>query len=279
VTAEPETRFQSNGWDLIPGFLDQTEVGRTAASLNEVLSLPRPPCMTRPGNDLVPLRWNDRIVARILDSPWRMQRVLGLLHARDLKWLSGYVSTKAPYSPALWWHQDWWCWDHPVSLRRSATQVAVLCYLTQTSETNGAVRLLPGSHLKSTAMHAQLPEPHGEYANGLSLDHPAMIDSPGQVTVPVNAGDAVLLDYRLLHGTHANASPQRRDCVLLSFIPDWAGLPPELKAHLIAHPALPDEFDGVMHLTSGYVHLLPNFVGTPTDLAINRLPPTVFSIE
>jgi hypothetical protein len=34
----------------------------------------------------------------------------------------------------------------------------------------------------------------------------AMRDHPNQVTLSVRAGDAVVTDYRLLHGTHANTN-------------------------------------------------------------------------
>jgi ectoine hydroxylase-related dioxygenase (phytanoyl-CoA dioxygenase family) len=232
--------------------------------------------MNRPGNDLIPLRWNDGIVARILGLRQRMRLLRDLLRANDLKWLSGYVSIKAAHSPALWWHQDWWCWDHPISFRRAPTQVAVLCYLTDTNETNGALRVLPGSHHKSMPMHGQLPEPHGECANGLPLHHPAMRDCPDQMTVSVRAGDAVVLDYRLLHGTHANGTPQRRDCILLSFIPNWRALPSELKAHFAMHPALPQDGEASSRLASGYADLLPSFAGTPKSLAVNRVAPAIF---
>jgi ectoine hydroxylase-related dioxygenase (phytanoyl-CoA dioxygenase family) len=106
-----------------------------------------------------------------------------------------------------------------------------------------------------------------------------MTDRPDQITVSVQAGDAAVLDYRLLHGTHANDTPDRRDCLLLSFIPDWCGLPSELKAHLIVHPALPGEGEGSSHLVNGYADLLPRFAGTSTTLAVNRLPPTIFSAQ
>jgi hypothetical protein len=105
VATEPDV-FEPRGWGVIRSFLEPSELGPITASLSEVLLLPRSPCMSRPGNDLIPLRWNDAIVARILGSKKRVQRLRDLLQAADLKWLSGYVSTKAPHSPALWWHQD-----------------------------------------------------------------------------------------------------------------------------------------------------------------------------
>jgi hypothetical protein len=269
--------FASRGWALIRHFLDPSELQQTIADVSNVILLPRQSCMNRQGNDLIPLRWNDTIIARILHSPPRVQRLRDLLRARDLRWLSGYVSSKAPCSPTLWWHQDWWCWNHPISFRRSATQVAVLCYLSDTSEKNGALRVLSGSHLKSVPLHRQLPQPHGEEADQLPLDHPAMADVREQTTLSVKAGDAVVLDYRLLHGTHANDTSRRRDCILLSFLPNWHALPLELKAHLIAHPALPDEAEVSASLAS-YADVLPHFVGTTADVVINRLPPATFDI-
>jgi ectoine hydroxylase-related dioxygenase (phytanoyl-CoA dioxygenase family) len=40
---------------------------------------------------------------------------------------------------------------------------------------------------------------------GLDPENPAMRNYPEQVTLKLQAGDAVAIDYRLLHGTHANA--------------------------------------------------------------------------
>src|ERR1700674_2680377 len=66
VKTRPEISFESSGWGVMRSFLDPSELGPIAASLNNALVLPRPPCMSRPGNDLIPLRWSDDIVARIL---------------------------------------------------------------------------------------------------------------------------------------------------------------------------------------------------------------------
>jgi hypothetical protein len=39
---------------------------------------------------------------------------------RDGHEISGYLSVKEPRTGALDWHQDWWCWDHPVSFEEPA---------------------------------------------------------------------------------------------------------------------------------------------------------------
>jgi ectoine hydroxylase-related dioxygenase (phytanoyl-CoA dioxygenase family) len=39
-----------------------------------------------------------------------------------------------------------------------------------------------------------------------------MTVDPHQVTLPLASGDAVAIDYRLLHSTHANTTDTRRVC-------------------------------------------------------------------
>src|SRR5262249_28320217 len=107
---------------------------------------------SRPNNVLLPLRWSDDIVRTILASVPRVQTIRDAVGAGDLRWISGYVSLKEPHSGPLPWHQDWWCWDHPVSFRRPAPQVAVLCYLAPTDREHGALRVLPESHVRSSAI-------------------------------------------------------------------------------------------------------------------------------
>lgn len=88
---------------------------------------------------------------------------------------------------------------------------------------------------------------------------PRWLIQPGQVTISLQAGDAVVIDYRLLHCTHGNTRPHRRDCILLNFAPSWRDLPDEVRAHL-SHPALP--MDGEVVPLSGWTaRLLPNFDG------------------
>ena len=98
-----------------------------------------------------------------------------------------------------------------------------------------------------------------------------------QITLNLNAGDAAAIDYRLLHGTHVNASAIRRDCVMLTFTPSWKELPEEIKGHLINHHALP--FNNELPAQTIYEkELLPTFDGLRKDLNINRMPPLEFDI-
>jgi Phytanoyl-CoA dioxygenase (PhyH) len=270
--------FIRDGFTVLHQFLDEVEVKDARVGVEEVVAAPRLcGACTRPHNTLLPLRWNDSVVRVVLASSARVRALAEAVGAVDPKWISGYVSTKEAHSPALWWHQDWWCWDHPVSFKRPAPQVAVLCYLTATDVGSGALRVLPESHHRSLPIHARLPERHAEPASALEPEHTAMTDQPGQVTLSLAAGDAVAIDYRLLHGTHGNARDVRRDCILLSFTPSWRDLPADIRGHLIQHPAQPG--DGERPPAGGWeAELLPRFDGVRESLQVNRKPPPVFEV-
>jgi ectoine hydroxylase-related dioxygenase (phytanoyl-CoA dioxygenase family) len=137
--------------------------------------------------------------------------------------------------------------------------------------------VLAGTHHRSQPIHALLPQVDSHAPDGLELDHIAMSDQPGQVTFSLKAGDAVVIDYRLLHGTHGNGSKVRRDCIILNFAPSWNDLPDDIRGHLISHPALPAANESPAAL-SWESELLPEFFGIRQDLPLNRNAPHEFQI-
>lgn len=209
--------FARDGFVVLEEWIASSELETIRLDVDMRLPAPHAPGCSRPNNVLLPLRWCDSVVGNLLASERRVQAIRDSVSASDLRWISGYFSIKEARNGPLWWHQDWWCWDHPVSFRRAAPQIAVLCYLTDTDRERGALRLLPGSHVRSSTIHSSLAEPHREVRHDfVEPDSPLLTDYPEQVTLEATAGDAVIIDYRLLHGTHANESE-------LPFFPPWAG--------------------------------------------------------
>jgi Phytanoyl-CoA dioxygenase (PhyH) len=140
---------------ILERFLARGEPERIRSAVAALLRRPRDPSCTRPYNTLLPLRWCDPIVSSLLECARRVRAIRDAVGATDLRWISGYVSIKDQRSGPFSWHQDWWCWDHPVTFRRSAPQIAVLCYLDGTNRERGALRLLPGSHHRSVRRPSQ----------------------------------------------------------------------------------------------------------------------------
>jgi hypothetical protein len=272
-----EPGLARDGFAVLRGFLKNDERTKILELVTSMLRSPGGFACSRPHNTLLPLRWNDDLVQLILNSGVRMESLRTKSHADDLRWISGYISIKESRSPALWWHQDWWCWDHKVSYQPAAAQTAVLCYLAETTPNNGALRVLPGSHHKASPIHALLPDPETHATEDLAPTHAAMSNLGGQVTLSMKAGDAALIDYRLLHGTHANSSDVRRECIILNFTPSWRHLPEDIRAHLISHTAQPSAKEivpsGVLSLG-----LLPDFPGERKDLVLNRKAPRDFQV-
>ena len=216
---------------LLPGWLPPAALPAVRAA---AAALDAAPACPRENNTLLPLRWDDDLVELLLADPARVEALRRATGATDLRWISGYLSVKEPRTGALDWHQDWWCWDHPVSFEAPAAQIALLVYLSDTDEHSGALRFRSG-------------------------------------TVAARAGDAVALDYRTEHGTHPNDAGHRRDAVLLSFAPHWAALPADIRGHLIGHLALPTAGEDPSGRAVG--PLLPHFDGPRADLPLNRTPP------
>lgn len=272
--------FARDGFVVLEGWIAPRERETIRLDIDTLLLAPHEPSCSRPNNVLLPLRWNDTTVRSLPASEHRVQAIREAVGASDLRWISGYLSIKEANSGPLWWHQDWWCWDHPVTFCRLAPQVAVLCYLTGTDREHGALRLLPGSHLRSSAIHASLTAAQAAVVDHLvELGSLALTDHAEQVTLEAMAGDAVVIDYRLLHGTHANASELRRDCVILNFAPSWRDLPEDVRAHLISHSALPGPGEATPSWPSWESTLLPRYDGTRRDLRLNRFAPAEFEIS
>jgi hypothetical protein len=126
--------FETEGYAVIRSFFGPAELDTVVNAVGDVLASPSDPSMNRTGNELFPLRWNDPIAATSLQATSSMSALRDATDVRNLGWISRYVSTKCGRSPALGWHQDWWCWDHPASFQRQATQIAVLCHLSDTTK-------------------------------------------------------------------------------------------------------------------------------------------------
>ena len=149
------------------------------------------------------------------------------------RWSSGFIISKPPKSPALFWHQDWWGWNDPISYTDVPQQLFLMYYLVDTEIHNGCLRVLKGTHRKRHAMHDLLPEAHNDaIRRATDTSHPVYQSVPEDIPVPVKAGDLVIGDARLLHGAYANESDQKRTVITLWYHPEFGAAPGGIRAHL-----------------------------------------------
>ena len=186
------------------------------------------------------------------------------------KWMSGYVISKPPASPALFWHQDWWGWNDPSSYTPIPQQLFLMYYLIDTTPHNGCLRLLRGSHLNRPHMHDLVPNAHtDELRQVVDPDHPAYQAIPEEVDVPVTAGDLIIGDSRLLHSAHANKSDRHRTVITLWYFPYFD----LLSAGMRAAVARPREFAGWdEEAKARTADFIPIYEGSAEPVAWNREP-------
>jgi ectoine hydroxylase-related dioxygenase (phytanoyl-CoA dioxygenase family) len=189
----------------------------------------------------------------------------------DPKWASGFVISKPPQSPPLFWHQDWWGWNEEISTTWAhPPQAFLMYYLVDTTRANGCLRLIPGSHRRRHVMHDAVPDSHTTDLRAMSdPEHPAYHTAEDEVDVPVKTGSVVIGDSRMLHAAHANTTEARRTVITLWYYPAWNELPGSVRAH-IARAQLPDSWQGEPLATLG--SLRPTYDGDAEPTIWNRIP-------
>lgn len=162
-------------------------------------------------------------------------RALASLGYSQPAFSDGYIISKPPASPRLFWHYDWFAWEDESSFEPEPQQLFAMYYLSDTTPENGCLRVIPGSHLRHNALHDLLGEPHSRALSQASdLSRPEFSDRLDEESVPARAGDLIVGDARLLHAAHANTSESRRTLITLWYQPDFESLPPRVQAQMAA---------------------------------------------
>lgn len=142
------------------------------------------------------------------------------------------ILTKDPGGPPLYWHQDWYHWDDPISCAPWPQHIFLKYYLTDTTPENGCLKVIPGTHCKRIDLHDKLLYA-SEHSDAVKLgskfeaEHAVMFsDHPDQVDVCVKAGSLVVRDARLLHSARKNYTDTRRTMLLVwparpNTVPDY----------------------------------------------------------
>ena len=136
--------------------------------------------------------FDDLFFAELVAYPPALKALADLGFDRPA-WSSGFVISKQPRSPALFWHQDWWGWDDPCSYEPPPQQVFLMYYLVDTDRHNGCLRVITGSHRKRHPLHQHLEAAHTDALRAMAdPDQPAYRPAEGEMDVPVRAGDLVI---------------------------------------------------------------------------------------
>ncbi len=219
----------------------------------------------------ISVAYQDPVFARLFALP-KALGVLRELGFRSPKWWSSFLLSKPPHAPPLYWHQDWWAWDDPVSASPVPAQVFLMYYLTDTTPENGCLRVIPGTHYRRNPLHDLLPPAHTRETYEANPASVIFSQRPDEVDVPVRAGDLLIGDARILHAAHPNNTDRHRTLLTLWYFPDYDSLPEPIQAYVARKKPLepPDWWEG----QAGKLMepLIPSYSGSAAPAVWNRMP-------
>ena len=220
-----------DGFCVFPGLLSGELLARLRLASDRLLDEYPDEERQQRGNQgsVVSIRFQDRAFVELVAWPptWAALRELGFDGAR---YWSGSVICKEAHSTRLYWHQDWVWWSQPESADPVPHQLFLMWYLTDTRRENGCLRVLPQSHRRRMEAHDLI----GSHDDGIRHRDPDSAPGyqslPGEVDVPVTAGDLVIGDSRVLHAAHANTTGERRTVLTTWYLPRYDELSERLRA-------------------------------------------------
>ncbi|MGE0735400.1 MAG: phytanoyl-CoA dioxygenase family protein [Alphaproteobacteria bacterium] len=153
-------------------------------------------------------RWANELVRhpKILDA------VEDLIGPNIICWTTNFF-IKEPRDPAfVSWHQDSTYWG-----LEPADVVTAWVALTDAPVESGAMKFLPGSHLSDQIPHRDTFHEHNLLTRGQEIA--VEVDERQAIDVPIKAGEVSLHHIRLVHGSKANTTGNRRIGLAIRYIP------------------------------------------------------------
>jgi len=129
-----------------------------------------------------------------------------------LCWTSTFFIKEANDPGFVSWHQDSTYW----SLSTPDVATAWIA-LTDSNEENGAMSVIPGSHLLDQLPHRDTYSPHNLLSRGQEVE--VGVDPSAAVRLDLRPGEMSLHHVRIIHGSAPNQSDDRRIGFAMRYIP------------------------------------------------------------
>jgi non-heme Fe2+,alpha-ketoglutarate-dependent halogenase len=131
-----------------------------------------------------------------------------------LCWGSSFFIKEPRNTAYVSWHQDSTYWG-----LEPADIVTAWVALSDSTSENGAMRVIPGSHLREQIPHRDTFAPDNLLSRGQEIM--VEVDDRQAVTLELAAGEMSLHHVRLIHGSEPNPSGQRRIGFAIRYIPSY----------------------------------------------------------
>jgi len=200
LTGDQKAFYHTNGYLLgLPPIYTPAEMLTINAELPNLLAL------LRPGESAKDIReWHETstYLYELCLNPKIHDLVESILGPNFFLWASNFF-IKEPYSLAtVGWHQDAYYW--PMAPHNTVT---VWLAFDDVDSVNGAMKIIPGSHLAGILQHGRSTQTDSVLT--LELES-GTFNEADAVQFKLKAGEVSLHDDRAVHGSPGNPSPRRR---------------------------------------------------------------------
>lgn len=223
--------YKRDGFMLLEGFFPAHEI---KALLEEVERMARDPRTSRreesicePGSDVVRSVFKVHQINRMLSRLSRDRRLVNI--AKQIVGSDVYVhQSRANLKPGLfgkefYWHSDFETW-HVEDGMPGMRAVSCSILLTDNTDSNGPLMIMPGSHQYFISCIGETPDDHykeslrkQEYGVPDSDSLRFLADQNGIRSMVAPAGSVVFFDCNAMHGSNSNISPYPRSNVFFVY--------------------------------------------------------------
>jgi ectoine hydroxylase-related dioxygenase (phytanoyl-CoA dioxygenase family) len=213
-------QLKNKGYCILPDMLDQAFLQKLQHRFSGQMLQRAPQDGFGESGGFITIDFRDQDLVALFCWP-KTLAALQSLGFRDPRLHSFYVSAKPPMSKALSWHSDLFYKYEPLT----PAELFLIYYLSDTSASNGCLRVIPGSHRWSRTKRQEHSDTTKKYDQ--------------EIAIPIMAGDLFIGDRRLLHATHANSTNTWRVCITIAYAPDFDILPEPIQSRIVRNSCLP----------------------------------------
>jgi ectoine hydroxylase len=231
LNAAQRERYQADGFLLMPDLFSPAEVAALFAEMQtmreDFTNAGRAEVIAEPGSGEVRSVFDVHNLNRLFANLVRDPRVLNV--ARDILGSEVYIhQSRINYKPGFngkefYWHSDFETWHNEDGMpAMRALSCSIL--LTDNSEANGPLMLIPGSHRHYVSCRGETPDENYKQSlrkQEIGVPDPLLLhylaDMGGITSATGKAGSVVFFDCNTMHGSNSNISPFPRSNVFFVY--------------------------------------------------------------
>lgn len=231
MTAYQREAYEASGYLMLKGLLDSRDIKMLKDATQRMFNDPAGHCafvVNEPGTNVVRSVFgiHDKYAFGRHVKNAKLEAIVREICGGETYIHQSRINFKAPLQATGWtWHSDFETWHTEDGMPRMRCVSAMIC-VDDNTHFNGPLMVIPGSHKMFLSCPGETPDAnHVQHLSNQIVGVPdkasmeTMLANSGGVIdiITANAGDVLLFDCNLMHGSGSNVSPWPRANFTLVF--------------------------------------------------------------